>query len=578
MAAPAPSEHEPRTGVRPIYAIFEGGGAKGITHIGALKAVEEEDYGVVGVAGSSAGAIIAALKAVGYRADELFDGAKQRNILSDRGKSPLDLLGRENWARVERLRQRSFWLALVALVALTAVMTLAALVIRSPLSAFPIAFAALAGIGGYRLAAPLRWAIGRLLRDRGLLPGGEISALLNTLLREKLAEHYRSKGKRGPRKVKFKDMDPALVEECCRLKIIATDARSGELVIFDHRTPEVVVADAVAASAAIPLAFVPPKVEGMAAAERAVLVDGGLLSNLPAWSFREEKKAFEREQGGPPVPIMAFTLSPPSERAADGPPPLPLRRLVDFVADVVNTGIFGSQAVVQDFVPDLHVIALRSPLGTLDFGCTLDQAAAAYGAGLAEAGEALGRRRRMTEITRIGLEAAFEQIEAEMRERRTGRRPRLRLCLVDPIAGRRKGDAMTLRVSASVNMDADADDRMEIDRRNDAAPWAFQRGQPCYLELKGRAAKELWMTKYEHALLPRRLCSVICVPVFAANATGKTATPQRVLCLDSTNSLRGEFDDPRFMEMLTAAGETLSPGNIEGIERSIRRQIGSETA
>jgi predicted acylesterase/phospholipase RssA len=57
----------------PIQAlgIFEGGGAKGLAHVGALKSIEGRvDF--VGVAGSSAGAIVAALVAVGYTADELY--------------------------------------------------------------------------------------------------------------------------------------------------------------------------------------------------------------------------------------------------------------------------------------------------------------------------------------------------------------------------------------------------------------------------------------------------------------------------------------------------------------------------
>ena len=55
------------------YGIFEGGGAKGLAHAGALKAAEENEIRFVGVAGASAGAIVASLVAAGYSADELFD-------------------------------------------------------------------------------------------------------------------------------------------------------------------------------------------------------------------------------------------------------------------------------------------------------------------------------------------------------------------------------------------------------------------------------------------------------------------------------------------------------------------------
>jgi NTE family protein len=54
-------------------AVFEGGGVKGIGLAGAVAATEEQGYEFVNVAGTSAGAIVAALVAAGYRAAELRD-------------------------------------------------------------------------------------------------------------------------------------------------------------------------------------------------------------------------------------------------------------------------------------------------------------------------------------------------------------------------------------------------------------------------------------------------------------------------------------------------------------------------
>jgi NTE family protein len=56
-----------------LFVAFEGGGAKALVHVGALKALEERGFEFKGVSGTSAGAIIAALKAVGYTADEIAD-------------------------------------------------------------------------------------------------------------------------------------------------------------------------------------------------------------------------------------------------------------------------------------------------------------------------------------------------------------------------------------------------------------------------------------------------------------------------------------------------------------------------
>lgn len=52
-------------------AVFEGGGVKGIGLVGAVAAVEKAGYKFVNLAGTSAGAIVAALLAVGYTADEI---------------------------------------------------------------------------------------------------------------------------------------------------------------------------------------------------------------------------------------------------------------------------------------------------------------------------------------------------------------------------------------------------------------------------------------------------------------------------------------------------------------------------
>ena|SRR2546428_1176959 len=61
------------------YAILDGGGVKGAALAGCLKAAEEQGIKFEGYSGSSAGALIATLAAVGYSADEL------REILNETG-------------------------------------------------------------------------------------------------------------------------------------------------------------------------------------------------------------------------------------------------------------------------------------------------------------------------------------------------------------------------------------------------------------------------------------------------------------------------------------------------------------
>ena len=55
-----------------IGICFSGGGIKGVAHIGALKAFEEENIKFDYIAGTSSGSIVACLYSVGYNSDEIY--------------------------------------------------------------------------------------------------------------------------------------------------------------------------------------------------------------------------------------------------------------------------------------------------------------------------------------------------------------------------------------------------------------------------------------------------------------------------------------------------------------------------
>lgn len=74
-------------------AVFEGGGVKGIGLVGAIQALEEHDYQFAGLAGTSAGAIVAALLAAGYTAPEMREILSETNYLQFKDKGFLDYLG-----------------------------------------------------------------------------------------------------------------------------------------------------------------------------------------------------------------------------------------------------------------------------------------------------------------------------------------------------------------------------------------------------------------------------------------------------------------------------------------------------
>ena len=68
--------------------VFEGGGAKGAAFVGALEAMEKHDLWFQRVAGTSAGSIVAALIAAGYRAGS-GDGETIKDLLF---KTPFEKL------------------------------------------------------------------------------------------------------------------------------------------------------------------------------------------------------------------------------------------------------------------------------------------------------------------------------------------------------------------------------------------------------------------------------------------------------------------------------------------------------
>jgi NTE family protein len=63
-----------------IGLALSGGGARGVAHIGVIKALEEMGIKISILSGTSAGSIVGALYANGYRPDEIFDIIKNLSI------------------------------------------------------------------------------------------------------------------------------------------------------------------------------------------------------------------------------------------------------------------------------------------------------------------------------------------------------------------------------------------------------------------------------------------------------------------------------------------------------------------
>jgi NTE family protein len=76
-----------------INAVFEGGGVRGIGHVGAACVFESKGYEFVNLAGSSAGAIVASLLAAGYKCNEIRKEMDSVNYMKFKQESLLDRMG-----------------------------------------------------------------------------------------------------------------------------------------------------------------------------------------------------------------------------------------------------------------------------------------------------------------------------------------------------------------------------------------------------------------------------------------------------------------------------------------------------
>jgi NTE family protein len=315
------------------FGIFEGGGVKGLAHVGALLAAEERQVHFVGVAGTSAGAIVAALIGVGYTANEMYDlNLTPRGALD---KDFREFFGPGAWQNLQalvshardRYRKMKRWGKLQGL-------------------------SAIWHVTWFRYHNAI--LLSRFFNDAGFLGTEHIVAWLEALLAAKVPSKSGANGE-----VVFKDVPKPL-------KIVATNMKDRRIKVFSqHTTPSYRVAEAVAASMTIPLLFKPQWLQGD------TFLDGGLLSNFPAWLFDEE-----RRQRGPLVPTFGFKLfGPPGTLTAEQP------SIVRFLWGLGTTILAGDPLLETREVENLHVVPLRAHKHTIDFDLEPDDRDRLYEAG-----------------------------------------------------------------------------------------------------------------------------------------------------------------------------------------------------
>lgn len=485
--------------------VFEGGGAKGLVHVGALHAIEELEPNILGVAGTSAGAILAALVAAGYRAEELFAPDGSHTILKDLHLGRATELFGDAWIIIRGFRWcLDHWRVL--LTGVGAFFFLLSAWVGWHLDRENGGLAPVFGVPLFMLTviavavSIFRWLCA------GLCSTDTFTINMDRALRRKI----HSVGPKG--RVCFKDLPRPL-------KIVATNLESGELTLFSQEhTPQVAVADAVAASIAIPVIFSPKIIAGVP------YYDGGLVSNLPAWTFDEERAL------DPDAHTIAIEIVENERRKTGGPPGF-LKPFQNFAA-ATRAALFGAGVLNKRAAVGLYALPIRTDVRVLDFDLGADQAAKVVGAAYQWASanviyELDTRPRLLRRACRDVHEVVVDLLQAGGH----GIAGDVRVCL----AVAEPGTYRSLRYLHGHNRSRHPDETLTVPIDGSLAGHVFRTGEPTFdaapfsYRLAGDANRRLRL------LLWGGMTWQLAIPIYSSGGDGH-ARPAMVLLLDGNGN------------------------------------------
>lgn len=481
-----------------VFLVFEGGGAKGIVHVGALRALEEWGVEICGVAGTSAGAIVSALIAAGYRSHDLIAADGSSPVLRSLGLNhATDFFGRD-WRKLAAARWAAkHWPTAILISSFPAALAASLLLwtvgggVAEWILAFLLGFVVLLVVSAYRLA-------------HGLTRLDLLVAKLDAAMAAKL-------GRPPGELVRFRDLD----EVGRPLRVVATDLASRSLKLFSSaHTPEVSVAEAVAASAALPLACRHRTIDNRP------YIDGGIVSNLPAWTFDEERAL---DPDALTITICIADGRVASDRAKTSP-----HRIL---ASIVLAAIFGRRHLETRAASRLLNMTVPTDIRLVDFDMSRQQAGAAV------------KNARDAAEARLGaalfvLPSLFDEACGRLRKQvddlvRTpaalppGARTRVMVALRDP------GSIASWRIRYGVGLlPTDADDQILLPEESSVVGRAVKLGAPV-LEAKpfsfllsGAA------NRYRNAMIRADLAWCLAIPIYAQDAA-EGAAALAVVAVDS---------------------------------------------
>jgi NTE family protein len=506
------------------FIAFSGGGAKGVVHVGALKALEERGVRFVGVSGTSAGAIVATLVAAGFRSKDLVDPETsvtlmdQLRAIEPKLQKATDLFG-GGWSRIWLFRLvLRFPLPLPVLLVFSWITPLlAVLLISLLLPAQAWIWISL----GWMLTGFVLFAIYRSLIG-GLADIRRFRDALATLLQRKLFPDEPN------RIVTLADFG---TEGRPPLKIVSANLSRRALQLFSaERTPTTAVADAVAASICLPVIFRPWKVG------EELHVDGGIVSNLPAWPFDEER---ELDPGALTIAVEIESRS--NHRSLDR---------FNWLPAAVPTALFGSGELNLRVAGQAEQLALPTRFELLDF----DRGVAAVCQEVRDVALAAGVRLdkrlfRLPEIYRNACQVA--QVLAldglGLTAGGRGMAPRVRVA----VARLERGYVSSLRLSHSVGFEDDTDELMLLPMEGSIAGASWRRRESMVetyplapeFDLRGDANRLRRKNRWSDVKW------VMCIPILD-DASGE---PRLLVQLDGNTELPSDAETAAALEGVEAA-------------------------
>lgn len=214
-----------KTKVLKADAVFEGGGVKGIGLVGAVAVAEERGYQWQNVAGTSAGAIVAALLAAGYTAAEMKEIMEELDYNNFKDSGLLDKV-------------------------------------------------------------PLVGKIASLIFEKGIYEGKWFENWMRRLLKKKGKETFGDlidDEFQNDERYRFKLRVIASDISSGRMLVLPQD-----MTDFGIRPEDLNIVTAIRMSMSIPFFYEPVRLRNMKTNQVSYIVDGGILSNFPVWLFDTE--------------------------------------------------------------------------------------------------------------------------------------------------------------------------------------------------------------------------------------------------------------------------------------------------